>query len=73
VTRPEAVRLVPGTGARVLEVEPRGATTRVRVRLGSGQELEAVTTAISVPAPGDEVAVEIDPSGVVEVPARPAG
>lgn len=69
VTRPEAVRLVAGRGAHVLEVEPRGATTRVTVRLRSGQELEAVTTSTSVPAPGDEVAVEIDPAGVIDVPA----
>ncbi len=37
VTRPEAVRLTSGAGAQVVEVEPRGATARVRVVLSDGR------------------------------------
>ena len=33
-----------------------------------GRELEAATTATDHPTPGTTVAVEIDPSGIVEVP-----
>jgi thiamine transport system ATP-binding protein len=68
VIRPEAVRLVPGEGARVLAVEPQGASANVRVRLHDGSELEALVTSLDLPAPGAEVEVTVAPTGVVEVP-----
>lgn len=71
VTRPESVLLVPGRGARVLEVESRGATARIRVALASGAILEAVATSYDLPVVGAEVAVEIDPDGIVEGPLTP--
>lgn len=73
VTRPEAVRLVPAPegDAVVLLAERRGPLVRLRARLANGRELEAVTTAIDHPLPGDRVSVEIDPAGVTEVPAGP--
>jgi len=71
VTRPEAVRVVPGAGARIVAAERRGATTRLRVALDSGLELDAVSADLEPPVPGDVVAVEIDPAGVVVVPLGP--
>jgi hypothetical protein len=48
--------------------ERRGPLVRVRVRLADGTGLESVTTGIDHPRPGEAVAVEVDPSGAVEVP-----
>jgi thiamine transport system ATP-binding protein len=72
VTRPEAVRLVPAPdgGAVVVGAERRGPLVRLSARLDDGRRLEAVTTVIDHPWPGDRVRVEIDPTGVVEVPVR---
>jgi thiamine transport system ATP-binding protein len=71
VTRPEAVRLTVARdgAATVVGAERRGPLVRLRARLDDGGELEAVTTSLDHPAPGDRVEVEIDPAGVVTVPA----
>ena len=68
VTRPEAVRLVPGDGAVVVAAERDGPLVRLRVLQDDGREIEAVTTAVEHPRPGECVALEIDPAGVLEVP-----
>jgi thiamine transport system ATP-binding protein len=70
VIRPEAIRVRPGSGAVVLVATRLGPAVRLRVRLESGEELDAVTTALDHPAAGDRVAVEIDPAGVIELPTR---
>jgi thiamine transport system ATP-binding protein len=68
VTRPEAVRVVPGDEATVVSVDRDGAVVRIRVRRDQGVELEAVSVSVGHPERGDRVSVEIDPAGVVEVP-----
>jgi thiamine transport system ATP-binding protein len=68
VVRPESVRLLPGEGAVVLAAERRGPLVMLTVRRDDGQELEAATTALDHPEPGDRVRVEIDPDGVVVMP-----
>jgi thiamine transport system ATP-binding protein len=68
LVRPEGVRLVPGDAAVVLAVERRGAAVRVRLRLDGGEELDAVTTDLRLPRPGDRVGVELDPAATVELP-----
>jgi thiamine transport system ATP-binding protein len=73
VIRPEAVRIVPGTGGQVIGAERRGALVWLQVRTDNGRVLEAATTATDHPRPGTTVGVEIDPAGVVEVPAGDAG
>jgi thiamine transport system ATP-binding protein len=73
VVRPEAVGVVPGDGATVLAADRDGAVVRLRVRRDDGVELDALVLGIRVPAPGDRVSVEIEPSGVVHVPVWPAG
>ncbi|HEY7381772.1 MAG TPA: ABC transporter ATP-binding protein [Gaiella sp.] len=72
VVRPEAVRLVPGDAATVTLVERRGPVVYVTLRRDDGVELEAATTTLAPPRPGDRVGVELDPSGVVEVPSEQA-
>ena len=67
VTRPDAVRVGPGTGATVVAADRDGPVLRLRVRRDDGLELDAVSLG-EAPAVGDTVAVEIDPAGVVEVP-----
>jgi thiamine transport system ATP-binding protein len=69
VIRPEAVLVRPGVGATVVAAERRGPLVRLRVRGDDGEELDAVTTELDHPRAGDRVAVEIDPAGVVELPA----
>jgi thiamine transport system ATP-binding protein len=70
VIRPEAVRLTvaPAGEAIVKSADRRGPLVRLHVRLDGGRELEAVTTDLDHPLPGDRVRVEIDPSGIVTVP-----
>jgi thiamine transport system ATP-binding protein len=68
VIRPEAVQVAPGDGATVLAADRRGPVVRLRIRRDDGEELEAVTTELGHPRPGDRVAVEIDPAGVVTLP-----
>jgi thiamine transport system ATP-binding protein len=70
VVRPEAVRVGEGDDGVVVSAERDGAVVRLRVRRDDGSELDAVLTGVGHPRPGDRVAVEIDPAGVVEVPAR---
>jgi thiamine transport system ATP-binding protein len=65
VIRPEAVQVAPGDGATVLAADRRGPVVRLRIRRDDGEELEAVTTELGHARPGDRVAVEIDPAGVV--------
>jgi thiamine transport system ATP-binding protein len=69
VTRPEAVALGRGNDGTVIDVEPRGATTLVRVALAAGGELEALVTTLEPPRRGDAVSVTIDPRGIVVIPA----
>jgi ABC-type Fe3+/spermidine/putrescine transport system ATPase subunit len=65
VIRPEAVHVALGEGATVLAADRRGSLVRLRIRRDDGEVLEAVTTELHHPAPGERVAVEIDPQGVV--------
>ncbi|MCZ7588814.1 MAG: ABC transporter ATP-binding protein [Gaiella sp.] len=67
VVRPEAVRVRPGRGAVVVAADRDGAVVRLRVRREDGVELEAVAVGVDVPAVGGDVAVDVDPAGVVEV------
>jgi thiamine transport system ATP-binding protein len=76
--RPESVLVRPvGDGAAgngvVESVARAGPTVRLVLRLDDGSTLEAAMTALEHPGPGDRVAVEIDPDGVVELPHRHAG
>ena len=50
-----------------------GPTIRMLIRMDDGSTLEAAMTAIEHPTPGDRVAVEVDPEGVIDVTtgARP--
>jgi thiamine transport system ATP-binding protein len=68
VTRPEAIRVMPGEGAVVVSAERDGPVVRLVVRREDGLELESVTTSATYPRPGDRVVVEVDRSGVFEVP-----
>ncbi len=72
VTRPEAVRLVPGDDAVVVAADRDGPVVHLRARTADGAEIESVATGDSHPRPGDRVSVEIDPSGVFELPVWPA-
>jgi thiamine transport system ATP-binding protein len=67
VVRPEAVRLRAGGDGTVVSAERRGSLVRLVVVLDAGGELDAATTDIVHPVPGDRVAVEIDAEGVSEV------
>ena len=67
VVRPEAVRVRPGSGGVVTAADRDGAVVRLRVRRDDGAELEAVAVGVEVPSVGDNVAVDVDPDGVVEV------
>jgi thiamine transport system ATP-binding protein len=68
ITRPEAIRLVPGDGAVLITAERDGAVKRLRVRRDDGTVLEALELGSGTMAVGARVAVEIDPSGVTTVP-----
>jgi thiamine transport system ATP-binding protein len=71
VTRPEAVRLVPGNDAIVVAADRDGPVVHVRARTADGVELESVVTDTTHPRPGERVAIEVDPTGVFEVPVWP--
>jgi hypothetical protein len=61
------VRVTPGDGAVVTAARRRGAAVHLRVRLNSGETLDAVTTELDHPQPGQSVHVEIDPAGLSDV------
>ena len=70
--RPESVTVrstVDGeTGDGVVESAVRaGPTVRLVLRLDDGSTLDAAMTTLEHASPGDRVAVEIDPDGVVEL------
>ena len=67
VVRPEAVRVAPGDAGVVVASERRGPMLLLTVRRDDGLELEAATTALDAPRPGERVRVELDAAGVVEV------
>ena len=68
VTRPDAVRVRPGgQGAVVAAADRDGAIVRLRVRRDDGVELEAVVVGVDVPRVGENVAVDVDPAGVLDV------
>jgi thiamine transport system ATP-binding protein len=67
VTRPEAVRVLPGSGATVLAADRDGPVVRVRIRRDDAVELDAVLLG-DAPEPGTTVGVEIDPAGIIQVP-----
>jgi thiamine transport system ATP-binding protein len=69
VTRPEAVRVIPGDDAVVIAADRDGAVVRLRVRRDDGAELDAIAVGVDHPAVGDRVGLEVDPVGMVEVPA----
>jgi thiamine transport system ATP-binding protein len=71
VTRPEAVRIVPGDSAVVTASDRDGAVVRLRVRCDDGTELDAVAVGVDLPPVGTRVGVEVDPAGVVDVPVWP--
>jgi thiamine transport system ATP-binding protein len=73
LVRPEAVLLHDAGDATVLDVALQGPTATVTVRLPDGETLEAILPSRALPTPGDRVRVEIDPDGVVPLPARSAG
>ncbi|HEX2302407.1 MAG TPA: ABC transporter ATP-binding protein [Gaiella sp.] len=68
VTRPEAVRIVPGDSAVVTASDRDGAVVRLRVRRDDGTELDAVAVGVDLPPVGARVGVEVDPAGVIDVP-----
>jgi hypothetical protein len=72
ITRPEAVRVRAGSDATVLAADRDGPVVRLRLRRDDGVELEAVALG-GAPEPGARVGLEIDPAGVLEVPAWEAG
>ncbi|MDW8338949.1 MAG: ABC transporter ATP-binding protein [Thermoleophilia bacterium] len=70
--RPEAVRVRPAVdGSRgnavVRSARRLGPTVRLRVRLDSGEELEAAVVSLEHPRPGERVDVEVDPHGIVSL------
>jgi thiamine transport system ATP-binding protein len=71
ITRPDAIRVLRSDAgdAVVLRSERHGATVTLTVRDAAGRELEAAVTGVDVPASGARVTLEIDPAGVVVVPA----
>jgi thiamine transport system ATP-binding protein len=71
VVRPEAVQVARADGTRgnaVVELAVRqGAAVRVRVRLDSGEVLEAAMTTLEHPRVGERVTVTVDEAGVVDL------
>jgi thiamine transport system ATP-binding protein len=72
LVRPEAVSVSPAGDGRpgdgVVEAAVRqGPAVRLRVRLRTGDTLEAAVTSLDHPAPGDRVVVTIDPAGIIEL------
>jgi thiamine transport system ATP-binding protein len=71
VVRPEAVHVTPADGSRgnavVEDVVRLGATVRLRVRLDTGEVLDAVVTSLEHPRAGERVLVSVDEAGVIEL------
>ena len=69
--RPEAVsatRVGDGAGDGVVESAVRqGPVVRLVIRLDAGDTLVAAVPGLDHPRPGERVAVEVDPAGVVAV------
>jgi hypothetical protein len=61
--RAEAVHLMQGAGATVVERRPQGALDLVRVRAGD-IEWRALTPALQEPDVGENATVAFDPRGV---------
>lgn len=68
LVRPEAISLHTGSGARVVDVEPRGAMDLVTVVREDGTRLETVVNRLDRRSIGDDVEVAIDPAGIVPLP-----
>jgi thiamine transport system ATP-binding protein len=68
LVRPEAVHVLPGGADEVVARERHGPTVVLTVRRADGTLVEAATTALVTPAPGDSVSVEIDPAGTSPLP-----
>ena len=73
LVRPEAVvvRAARDGGATdgvVESVVRHGPTVRVRIRLESGDLLEAALASLDHPAPGDRVSVDVDAAGIIDLP-----
>jgi ABC-type sulfate/molybdate transport systems ATPase subunit len=69
IVRPEAVTVraaLDGNGT-VERAVRTGPLVRLRVALDDGRALEAAVAAVDHPAPGDRVAVTIDPEGIVRL------
>ncbi len=70
--RPEAVSVravtdsATGDGV-VVDAVREGPTVRIVVALDSGETIEAAVAKVDHPQPGDRVAVEIDPAGIIEL------
>jgi thiamine transport system ATP-binding protein len=71
VLRPEAVRVTSGADAVVVAADRDGPVVRLRLLRDDGSELDAVAVGVDAPAVGARVGVDVDPAGVVEVPAWP--
>ena len=72
IVRPEAVRVAAAADGQpadgVVEAAVRhGPTVRLRVRLASGERLDAAVASLDHPGPGDPVTVTIDPEGIIEL------
>jgi thiamine transport system ATP-binding protein len=72
VTRPEAIsvrRVASGeAGDGIVEGAVRhGPTVRLAIRLDNGSVLDAAVAALDHPQPGERVALEIDPAGIVQL------
>jgi thiamine transport system ATP-binding protein len=71
--RPEAIAVLPvahgadGDGV-VTHAVRQGPTVRLTIELDAGGSLEAVVAALEHPKRGDRVSVQVDASGVVELP-----
>lgn len=71
IVRPEAIVATaasPGS-ATVTAAARTGPLVRLTLETDAGRVLQAVTTRLDHPVPGDRVDIAIDPNGVHEVPA----
>jgi thiamine transport system ATP-binding protein len=73
LVRPEAITVRVAENGRpsdgIVESAVRqGPTVRLRVRLASGELLEAAVASLDHPAPGEQVVVSVDPEGIIRLP-----